>query len=259
MQLAGDDKAALAQLERFTDPAAIWKQNKELQTKLSSGKVKFDLPDNATPEQIAQHRKDNGIPETPEGYEIKMDNGIVPSDADKPLISAYLKSAHAAGRTPAEVNRNLSDYFAIQQQALADQAKADVGFHDDSVAALTEEWGGQEQFTRNTTIIGNLMALAPQELHVPLLAARTPDGRRLGDLPLMNKFLHDLGRRINPAATLMPNSSNPTAAMGARKTEIEGMMYINGQQNPGYWKNEAIQKEYRDILDAESAAKGQVR
>src|ERR1700744_6473820 len=47
-QIAGEDKSLLTQLERFADPAAIFKQNRELQAKLSSGQVRTALPEGAT-------------------------------------------------------------------------------------------------------------------------------------------------------------------------------------------------------------------
>lgn len=249
--IAGEDKSLLAQLERFTDPGAVFKQNRELQAKLSSGKVKYDLPENATEEQKAQYRKDNGLPEAPEGYEIKLPDGLVVGEAEKPLVAEFQKFAHATNMSPADFNKTLGFYYQLQADQAKAQATADVDFHDNNVALLTQEWGGEAQYKRNTNIIGNLMATVPADVGDNMLAARTPDGRMLGDNPQFNKWLVEMGRALNPAATLMPNSSNPPAAVNSRIKEIEGMMYLNGQPNPKYWGDEAIQKELRDLYSAQ--------
>lgn len=254
-QIAGEDKTLLTQLERFTDPSAIFKQNRELQAKLSSGKVKYDLPENATEEQKAQYRKDNGLPDTAEGYEVKLPDGIVVGEADKPLVAEYQKFAHATNMSPADFNKTLGFYYQLQAQQAKAQAEADVAFHDQSVSMLTQDFGGEAQFKRNTNIIGNLMATVPADVADSMLSARTPDGRMLGDNPLFNKWLVEMGRALNPSATLMPNSNNPPAAVNSRVKEIEGMMYINGQANPAYWGNEALQKELRDLYTAQGQEK----
>src|SRR3546814_3644725 len=53
------------------------------------------LPIYATPEQIAEWRKEQGIPEKPEDYDLKFDNGLVIGEADKPLVAEFLKASHA--------------------------------------------------------------------------------------------------------------------------------------------------------------------
>ncbi|MES2671616.1 MAG: hypothetical protein V4673_14530 [Pseudomonadota bacterium] len=220
--------------------------------------MKFDLPENATDAQKAEWRKENGIPDSPEGYEVKLPDGIVVGESDKPLVADYQKFAHATGMSPADFNKTLGFYYQLQNQQLAAQATADVGFHDNAVATLTQEWGGQEQYTRNTNIIGNFMASVPQEFQADLLAARTPDGRKLGDQPQFLKWAAEMGRMVNPAATLMPNSNNPPAAVNARHAEIKAWMSAaEGSEDwKKYWKSDAVQAEYRELISAQQAHGG---
>src|SRR3546814_10458699 len=83
------------------------------------------LPIYATPEQIAEWRKEQGIPEKPEDYDLKFDNGLVIGEADKPLVAAFLKASHATNVTPAQAKAQIASYYAIQEQQQAARAEKD--------------------------------------------------------------------------------------------------------------------------------------
>jgi hypothetical protein len=249
-QIAGDDKSRLTQLERFSDPAAIFKQNLELQAKLSSGTVKTALPDNATDEQKLAWRKENGLPEAATGYEVKLPEGVVPGEADKPLIADYQKFAHANNMTAAQFNQNLGFYYQLQAAERAARVQRDGQFHDNAVSALTTEWGDQN-YKRNTTMIANLISSSFPADFVPLLnAARLPDGTLLADHPAYLKGVADQARQIVPVTTLMQPNGDTAKAMSTRRGEIEKLM---GDRGSAYWRGPTaatMQAEYRDIVAA---------
>lgn len=254
--MAGDDKARLTQLERFADPAAIFKQNVELQAKLSSGTVKTALPENATAEQTAAWRKENGIPDAAAGYEVKLPDGVVTGEADKPLIGAYQEFALANNMTSAQFNQNLGFYYQLQAQERAARAERDGSFHDASVSSLTTEWGDQN-YKRNTTMIANLVSSSFPAEFVPLLnSARLPDGSLLADHPVYLKGLSEQARQIVPISTLIQPSAETAAANATRRVEIEKMM---GDRSSGYWRGPgaaAMQQEYREIVSAGQGPQG---
>src|SRR5215831_3317501 len=68
--LAGGDKAFRKTLDRFDNPAALAKAYKELTARLSSGDLKATRPppDNATAEQIALWRGEQGLPQSAAAY-----------------------------------------------------------------------------------------------------------------------------------------------------------------------------------------------
>jgi hypothetical protein len=68
--LSGPDKAFRKTLDRFDSPAALARAYKELTTRLSSGDLRSTKPppDNATPEQVAAWRAEQGLPQNAAAY-----------------------------------------------------------------------------------------------------------------------------------------------------------------------------------------------
>jgi hypothetical protein len=97
----------------------------------------------------------------------------------------------------------------------------------------------------------------PADLQTLLFTSRTADGQILGNHPAFLKMGAQLGRTLNPAASIvLPGGANGGAQTAeARIKEIDAMMYKDGKPNPAYFKDEAIQKEYRDLIDAQERMK----
>lgn len=233
--------------------------------KVSSGELKAapkPAPENATPEQLAAWRKDQGLPDTVEAYVsgIKLPDGVVPGEADKPLIEGFAKVAHERGIPQSAVNTAVSWFFETQNQMKAQAAERDAAFHDDSVRAMTEEWG--KDFKTNQRVIGNLMSrFAPEGVGNDILGARITlkDGTsvKLGDHPGALKMLVAAGRAAFPAATIVdPATPDAAKAIGAEKADIEKMM---GDPRSDYWRgprSAELRERYRQIIDAEAASAG---
>lgn len=81
-----------------------------------------------------------GVPETVEGYEIKLaddlrlpDGSPIQIDKDNPLLKEFLQDAHSAGKTQEQVSRELSFFakelsnvIAGQKQATEQQIAAEI-------------------------------------------------------------------------------------------------------------------------------------
>ncbi len=222
-KLSGGDEKELKRLERFGSPKELAKAYRELEKKMSSGVVKHDLPKDATPEQVTQWRKDNGIPEAPEGYDTNLGNGIVIGENDKPLVNEFLKEMHSANASPTAVNAALTAYYKLIEKQAADAEAADVDFKGQSIEELQMEMGAD--FRKNINMVSNLLSTAPDGLKDRLEASRTPDGRKLGDDPAMIKWLTQLAREVNPAAALVPGAgSNAAQSIKEEKAAIEAKM-----------------------------------
>lgn len=225
---------------------------------VSAGKLKTALPDNATPEQKAAWRKDNGLPESADGYvaALALPDGKVFGEADKPIISALAATALEGDIAPAAFNGVVAKYYELQDQARQARVAADATFHDQSVAALTTAWG-ETDYLRNTTMIGNLVASTFPADFAPLLnGARLADGTLLADHPAYLKSMADIARKIVPVSTIVPANSDAAATMTTRKGEIEKLM---GDRSSTYWRgptSAAMQKEYHDIIVATSQPQG---
>lgn len=246
---AGDDKLA-QRLERFASPADLLKSYRALEQRQSSGELKRALPDNATPEELTAWRKDNGIPEKPDGYELKLSDGRVVGEADKPQVSKFLEQMHAKNASPQLVNAALDAYYQAQEEAIAQREQLDDQFRQKSEDALRSEWG--QDYRRNLNLIKGLFATAPEGLSDKLFGARFADGTPLGSDPDALRYFATLAREVNPVGAVVPGAG---ANAGATiKEELASIQKLMGDRGSEYWKGqkaEAMQARYRELITAD--------
>ncbi len=225
VQMAGGDADAAKRLARFTDPSMVFKSLRSLEAKLSSGEYKKPLAENATPEEKATWRKENGLPEKPEAYVegLALPSGLVIGEAEKPVVSELAAVAHESNLDPKAFNGLVSKYYEIQDKQRQAQEDADVAFKLESEEALRKDWVGPD-FRRNLTAVNNLMATWPEGLAQALLAGRDPNGRKFGDNPSLIRTIASLALELNPAATLVPaGTTDPGKSVDGRLNEIREM------------------------------------
>jgi hypothetical protein len=259
--LSNGDTAVAKDLEKYTDPRAVYTSLRDLQTKISKGELKAaatPFPAQGTDEQKTAWRQANGLPATKDDYgkNLKLPDGVVLGEADKPFVDSFAQSLFEQGATQSEFDRALSWWVKAQDTSQAARSEADGRFKIDSEVALRTEWTGAE-FAKNMNAFGAFRSELPDEVQSLLFTARTADGQVLGNHPAFIKIGAALGRALNPAASIvLPSSASGGAQTAdARIKEIDSMMYKDGKANPEYFKNEAIQKEYRDLVDARDAMK----
>lgn len=249
VKLAGGDEKELKRLSRFASEQDVYKAYRELENKFKSGQVKMSAPKDGTPEEIAAWRKDNGIPDSPEAYDLSFDNGLVVGEEDKPYINEFLKSMHGHNATPDQVKAAIKSYYDIQAVQAQKIAEADSEFKDASLDGLREEWQGD--FKRNINAVNNVLQSMPAEAREFFEQARMPDGRLLGNDPNVIKWLAATAFELNPAAAIMPAS---VAAPGmAIEEEIAALEKKIGDRESDYWKGplaEKNQTRYVQLLDA---------
>lgn len=259
-RLAGDDKDALKRLARFPDEASLYKSYRALEQRLSSGELKKPLADNASPEDIAAWRRDNGLPESQDGYldALALPNGVVIGEADKPVVREFAAAALDGHVAPEQFNRMVAKYYEIQDAQRIAREDADATFKQSAESELRTEWQGAA-FRQNLNGIQNLMAGWPDGLAVRVLAGRSPDGRKLGDDPAFVRQLASLARELNPPVSLVPGgASDPSKGLNDRLSEIKSWMSAaRGTPAHGrYWSDEKVQAEYRDLIDSQGRMKG---
>ncbi len=251
-EFAGEDKAFLKTLDRFSTKGDFAKSYRELQAKVSQGVKPATLPDNPTPEQVAAWRKDNGIPETAAGYDVALGQGHVWADADKPLLDSFTAAAHEANLKPGEVKAVLGWYDQMQRGQAAQMAEADSSFRAQAEDALRKEMGGD--FRANMNGISNMLnSMLDAETQNHLLTARLANGRMLGDDPRFVKMFAQLARETNPAATVVPaGTNNAPQAIADEIAELEKKMRSD---RAAWFKDTASQERYRELLDAQEKMK----
>jgi hypothetical protein len=242
--LAGEDRNALKTLDRFPDPNAFWKSYQSMRAKVSSGEVRA-LADNATPEQMAEWRLANGIPEAPDRYDIALDDGLQIGETDRPLVDNYLAVAHQLNHTPDQVNANLNWYFAQARQQEEAIADANLAARGECEAELRSEWG--HEYKTHLNGIVTMLDGAPKGVKQSLLAAKSVDGTNLLNQPGVMRWLAQMSRELNPVATVVGVGGASLQGIDEEIAQIEGVMKSDRAKYNG---DERMQERLRKLYGA---------
>lgn len=256
-KFAGEDRTFRRQLERYASPVDLAKKARSLEQKLSSGEYRRDLPRNATDDDKAAWRAERGLPENADGYveALTLPNGLVLGEADRPVVSEFAAAAHASDMDTKHFSALVEKYYELQDRQAADRAEADTTFHNESLSVLNAEWGAhlRREINGVNAFIGQHF---PREMAAGVLAARTPEGRMLGDHPAFIRAIAALNRQVNPVSALVPAAgADPAASMAERLTEIRR---LQGDSSSDYWrgpKAEGLQREYLELVTAQEKRK----
>lgn len=247
-KIAGEDTKALDRLRRFSDPMAMWNSYRQLEGKVSSGQVKMGLPENPTDEQVAQYRKDNGIPAAVEDYKIDLPEGVVIGEDDQPVLGHVLQALHA-GNVPNEVaSQIVNSYLEAQEFVAAEKAEQQKAYRSQAEETLRQKWGNNYRPSLNA--VQNLLAGAPKGVAEMIDKARLPDGSLAGNNPEILSWLASLAFDINPAGTVVPGASgNQLQAIDAELKELSAM---RKKDINGWHKNLDAKKRERELFDAKA-------
>lgn len=250
---AGEDAKMLARLQRYQSPKSAIDALVAAQNRISSGELRSPLPQNATPEQIAAFRQQNGIPEKPEDYFEKLPEGLVIGDDDKPMFTSFAKGLHDLNVDPKVAQYAVKWYNDFQEQQLAKVSEADLTHKASTEDELRAEWGGD--YRANINHINSFLASAPTGVADLVANSRGSDGKAILNDPNTVRWLATVAREMNPQGTIVGGGENPLQGIESRKAEITQMM---GNRSSAYWKGptaEKIQAEYRSLVDSEMKLK----
>lgn len=242
---AGADEKKLQRLSRYASPSAAFDAMLAAQSKISAGEMKSTVPfpDKGTPEEQNAWRKEHGVPEAPDKYDLNFGDGLVIGDEDQPIVKSFLTAAHGA-HMPAETAKAALKWYIEERDRMAEaQYQQDVAFKTESEDALRAEWG--QDFTRNRNLIKNLLASAPEGLAERLMQGRLSDGKPIGSDPAALKWLIGLSLELNPTGTVLPaGGGDRGAVVDDEISQIEKFMRENRQ---AYNKDEKKQARLRDL------------
>jgi hypothetical protein len=225
-RLAGDDEKYLRELKRFASPQNYAKSAKALRQKLSSGEYKRALAEDASPEQVAEWRKEMGLPEKPEDYQPPQIAGHEWTEADKPVLGALFERLHKVNADQKVANEVLSFYAEARQMASEAQAEADRTFKQEAEDALRAEYGNE--YRPHLTLYSRILKdqeVFPGDSGAILSTARTADGQRLINHPDFAKAMIALGREKYGAGGMI--SGGEARSMASREAEIRQVMKTN--------------------------------
>lgn len=250
VQAIGDPKAAKL-LERFQSPVDMAKALVAAQQKIRSGEYKRAAPVGDNPEEIKAWREEQGIPDSPEGYEIPQIQGVDLASLDpvaKAGVDVLRQGLHKANLNKeqgATVAQAMLDLAASQTEA---QAEADATRMDNVEDTLRAEWG--PEYRKNLNMNGALLSQHFGDEMDDVLKARMPNGTRLADHPVFNKFLNAMARATGNDV-MFDGDVAGGKSVDARIQEIKQIMETN--INEYYAKG--LDKEYAQLLEKQEARK----
>jgi hypothetical protein len=227
--------------------------------KIRSGEYrKSKLPDDATDKEVAAWRKENGIPETAENYEIPKVPGYQWQKTDDPYIESFKAEAHTANLSQDQMNAVTRWYAATianqQDEYLQRLDEMDTQDREETRDTLRAELGAAE-FKTSISLASRLLKdseVIPQTLSSKFLVARFQDDqgnhRRLIDDAEMARFLISMARDTYGDAALVNGDASGLA--NNRKKEIEEVMKTDINE---YYRK-GLDKELLDINKREEAS-----
>lgn len=222
--MAGQDEKFRKHLDRYGSLSDVGKKIRELEKMV--GQVKKPLPENPTAEQLASWRKDNGLPETPEGYEIKLPDGMTIPEDYKPVVSEFLKSMHGVNAPPAVVNSMIGWYMQREETMRAQQIEADKTQREETIGKLRTELGGEYKATQ-----GMIKAWLDRQGDIgqALAGARGPDGKALFNNPEFVMWLNNHIRETEPSATVIHDAEMSGVSVEDEIKKIQDVIRNNPQ------------------------------
>lgn len=248
---AGGDEKLAARLKRFASVGGIVKSWLNAEKKINSGTLIQPLAENATDEEKVAWRVANNIPESPEKYDTNLGEGMVLGEEDKPIVDSFLKDAFEGNLNNDQAKTALKWYYKFQDERAQAVYNADAEAREEGVTILKEEWG--QEYKPNLNAVRGWMDSVDPEAFDTLFSARDSQGRLIGNNPVIVRMMVEAARSINPAATVIPGSTT-TSGKGVEDeiAAIENDMRTNEK---AYFKNEAKQARYRQLLEAREKLK----
>jgi hypothetical protein len=256
---AGDEKAykkELARLERISNVESLYGAYRDLEAKFSQGGLVKIPGKDAKPEEITAFAKQLGWTDKPEEMigQIKLEDGMVIGDADKPMLTGFLAAVHGATTAQDFASKATAWYYKSQEEAAALQDEADDTFRRESERALKEEHG--PSFARKTNAIASIFATAPggadaknpNSMFSRIMGGRTADGKLIGNDPTVVNWLIGLVNEVNPAATVVEDGNQSGVTIDTELAEIQKLRTTDRRK----YFSEEVQARERELIEAKT-------
>lgn len=245
-RMAGEDEKLLGFLGRYPSEKAFVEAAKKDRDAIRT-KQGYKLPEDPSAEELAEYRKQQGVPEKPEGYLEKLPDGLVVGADDRPFVDVFLEKMHAANAPKGISDAALTAYYQIVEDQAAEQSQRELDAHNESISELTEEWG-KADYKRNVNVTNAFISTLPEGVGAALTSGKDAAGLPMGSNPAVVRWLAGLALEANPLATVVPGAgANAGSAIADEIASIEKTMREN---RAAYNKDEKMQSRYRDLIDA---------
>ena len=246
---AADWRAAISEpglrrvAEKFTSPAEVVKSYAALQSRLGRSVVKPG-PD-AGAEEVAAYRRQLGVPESAEGYDVTLPADLPAALRGDPagasLQQDFLKAMHEAGASNAVVQKALEWYYGTAAQGLAQQEKGASERRAEAEESLRREWGGDHQ--RNLNFAQRAVRSFGDDAFVDFLQSQEVEGVKLGDHPAFVRAFAAIGRAMGEDQPLTGEGERGGGSLQARIDALHALQ----QSDPGRYASRAVQSELQSL------------
>lgn len=242
----------LGRLKRFNSPSDAAKALREADKLISSGELKRALPKNATEAQLAEFRKANGIPDTPEKYDFGLPKDIELTELDNKMLTGWAAKAHAAHATPDQVKAGVAAFMETRAAIVQQQEEANAAAKASAIEELRAEWG--HDYQENMAGLKSMLGSFDSEASTALLSARTGDGVQILNIPAVARALASHARTLGfIGATVVPAGGDLAKTIDEEISSIEATMHdASGKRSAQYWQNPKAQERYAKLLETKA-------
>lgn len=223
--------------------------------KIRSGEYRAKLGDDASEEEVAAWREENGIPKEAKAYEIPKVAGYKWTDGDQPLIGSFKEYAHKGNYTQTQMDL-AAEWYAKTSQDLQEQAAEAIARTDsedsETIKDRLRAEVGPAEFKPTLQIMKRLLddpEIMPGGLGHYLLISRYPDdngvSRKLFNNEHMVRFLRNIAEDTYGPGSMVSGDARTSA--GNRRAELEKLMETNIDE---YYRSGA-EKELRELMEQE--------
>lgn len=248
---AAGDPAAAKVMERYQSPAEVARALIAAQQKIRTGEYKRAAPKGESPEEMKAWREEQGIPDSPDGYDLPVPAGtdLATLDEGTKASLGVLKTAlHSANLNKEQGSAIAQALLKVAETQAETTAQADAQHRDAIEDTLRAEWGAD--YRRNLNMNGAFLTKHFGDGMDDLLNARTPDGMRLADSPQFNKFLNTLARESG-GDVMFDGDVKGGASLDSRLEQIRTVMRDNFDK----YLADGLDKEYAQLLERQEARK----
>lgn len=262
-EFSGGDEKLAARFGRYNSPKDVAAALVAAQNKIAEGGVKAPLQKDATPDQLTAWRKENGIPEKPEEYfgQLKLKDGMVIGDDDKPIIEAFLKVAHSQNMAPGVASAAVDWYYDELDRQTELRAAGDKKAALDAEDALRKEWGTNYRQVKN--VMDSFLDSMPEGIREGFKRGRLADGTPLlASAPVMS-WLAQQASSLNPAGIIVTaDGATMASSIDDEIKTIEGWMKAapGSAEYKKYWSDDKVsgpKGRYYQLLQAREKAQAQ--
>ncbi len=245
-QLAGDDEGRLNDLNRYTSLDKWVESGFLAKDNIRKGEVSTGLPEKPTDEQLSAYREANGVPSTPDGYELKLSGDTELTEMEGEIMKGVLDVAHGANISSSVMSAITDAWISgkdAQIQAMDDQDGLDT---QTAERTMRDHWGAD--YNKNMGAAVSMLNGLPEDDRELVMGARDTNGRQLMSSPYFIQFLADTALKANPMATMPTGGDDPDGTAQSIVAKVRAI-FAAGNENTEYWKDPQLQKDYERALE----------